>query len=61
MFSGKCDDVFRLVMRYLQLDVLDYTRSVFTLSSATTTFSGLFSWTTWISRHQKGKPFWILL
>ena len=24
-------------------------------------FSGLFSRTTWVSRHQKGKPFWILL
>jgi len=24
-------------------------------------FNGLFSWTTWVSRHQKGKPFWILL
>jgi len=24
-------------------------------------FNGLFSRTTWISRHQKGKPFWILL
>jgi len=25
------------------------------------TFSGLFSRTTWVSQHQKGKPFWILL
>jgi len=25
------------------------------------TFNGLFSRTTWVSRHQKGKPFWILL
>jgi len=24
-------------------------------------FNGLFSWTTWVSRHQKGKPLWILL
>jgi len=24
-------------------------------------FNGLFSRTTWISQHQKGKPFWILL
>jgi len=24
-------------------------------------FNGLFSITTWVSRHQKGKPFWILL
>ena len=24
-------------------------------------FIGLFSRTTWVSRHQKGKPFWILL
>jgi len=24
-------------------------------------FNGLFSGTTWVSRHQKGKPFWILL
>ena len=24
-------------------------------------FNGLFSKTTWVSRHQKGKPFWILL
>ena len=24
-------------------------------------FNGLISWTTWVSRHQKGKPFWILL
>ena len=24
-------------------------------------FDGLFSRTTWVSRHQKGKPFWILL
>jgi len=24
-------------------------------------FSGLFSETTWVSRHHKGKPFWILL
>jgi len=27
----------------------------------THTFNGLFSRTTWVSRHQKGKPFWILL
>jgi len=25
------------------------------------TLNGLFSRTTWVSRHQKGKPFWILL
>ena len=34
------------------------------LSGTTTTlhsFNGLFSTTTWISRYQKGKPFWILL
>ena len=34
------------------------------LESTTTTlhpFNGLFSKTTWASRHQKGKPFWILL
>jgi len=24
-------------------------------------FSGLFSRTTWVGRHQNGKPFWILL
>jgi len=24
-------------------------------------FNGLFSRTTWVNRHQKGKPFWILL
>jgi len=24
-------------------------------------FNGLFFRTTWVSRHQKGKPFWILL
>jgi len=24
-------------------------------------FNGLFSSSTWVSRHQKGKPFWILL
>jgi len=24
-------------------------------------FNGLFSRTTWLSRHQKGRPFWILL
>ena len=24
-------------------------------------FNGLFSWTTWVSRHRKDKPFWILL
>jgi len=24
-------------------------------------FNGLFSRITWVSRHQKGKPFWILL
>jgi len=24
-------------------------------------FNGLFSRTTWVSRHQKSKPFWILL
>jgi len=24
-------------------------------------FNGLFSTTTWVSQHQKGKPFWILL
>jgi len=24
-------------------------------------FNSLFSRTTWVSRHQKGKPFWILL
>jgi len=27
----------------------------------TTTFNSLFSRTTWVSRHQKGTPFWILL
>jgi len=27
----------------------------------THTFNSLFSRTTWVSRHQKGKPFWILL
>jgi len=27
----------------------------------THTFNGLFTRTTWVSRHQKGKPFWILL
>jgi len=27
----------------------------------THTFNGLFSRTTWVSQHQKGKPFWILL
>jgi len=27
----------------------------------THTFNGLFSRTSWESRHQKGKPFWILL
>jgi len=35
------------------------------LSHGTTTllhpFNGLFSRTTWVSWHQKGKPFWILL
>jgi len=37
------------------------------LSTTTTTtvllhlFNGLFSKTTWVSQHQKGKPFWILL
>jgi len=24
-------------------------------------FNGLFSRTTWVSRYQKGKPFWILM
>ena len=24
-------------------------------------FNGLFSRTTWVSRHEKGKPFWVLL
>jgi len=24
-------------------------------------FNGLFSSTTWVSQHQKGKPFWILM
>jgi len=24
-------------------------------------FNGLFATTTWVSRHQKGKPFWILM
>ena len=28
---------------------------------ATTSFNGLFSITTWVSKHQKGEPFWILL
>ena len=27
----------------------------------THTFISLFSRTTWVNRHQKGKPFWILL
>jgi len=30
-------------------------------STATTSFSGLFSRTIWVNWHQKGKPFWILL
>jgi len=33
----------------------------FQLHTHTNTFNGLFSRTTWVSRHQKGKPFWILL
>ena len=28
-------------------------------TTTTTTFSGLFSRATWVSRYQKGKPFWI--
>jgi len=31
------------------------------LLTHTHTFNGLLSRTTWVSRHQKGKPFWILL
>jgi len=27
----------------------------------TEAFIGLFSGTSWVSRHQKGKPFWILM
>ena len=30
-------------------------------TTTTTTFIGHFSRTTWVSQHQKGKPFWILL
>jgi len=29
-------------------------------TTTTTSFNGLFSRTTWVSRHQKGQPFWIL-
>jgi len=28
LFSGKCDDVLELLMRYLNLDVPEYTRFV---------------------------------
>ena len=30
-------------------------------NTTTTSFNGLFSRTSWVSRRQKGKPFWILL
>ena len=32
-----------------------------TQTTTTLTFNGLLSWTVLVSRHQKGKPFWILL
>jgi len=32
-----------------------------TTTNTSVTFNGLFSRTTWVRRHQKGKPFWILL
>jgi len=34
---------------------------IFTTTTTTTSFNSLFSRTTWVSQHQKGKPFWILL
>ena len=34
---------------------------VCTTTTAPHPLNGLFSRTTWVSRHQKGKPFWILL
>jgi len=34
---------------------------ILTLRHKRHTFNGLLSRTTWVSRHQKGKPFWILL
>ena len=44
---------------------ITYDQMYYLLTSTTTTtlhpFNGLFSRTTWVSRHQKGKPFWILL
>jgi len=34
---------------------------MFSQQTHTPKFNGLFSRTTWVNRHQKGKPFWILL
>jgi len=36
-------------------------QSAITTTSLLHPFNGLFSRTTWVSRHQKVKPFWILL
>jgi len=37
------------------------TATAATTTTRPTSFNGLFSRTTWVSQHQKGKPFWILL
>jgi len=44
--------------------IMSHWNSIFNIISSTTLpppFNGLFSRTTWLSRHEKGKPFWILL
>ena len=48
----------------LQLAFTTTTSTTTTTTTTTTTlhpFHGLFSRTAWVSQHQKGKPFWILL
>ena len=48
---------------WVGLNVLLHTKIVYLwmITNLSTNWCGLFSRTTWISRHQKGKPFWILL
>ena len=53
-----------LLIQFLPFSLLTLHDSIALLQHSTTLlhpFNGLFSRTTWVSRHQNGKPFWILM
>ena len=53
--------VLRWVCLFVSLTVLLHNSKTAQPNTHTHTFNGLFSRTAWLSWHQKGKPFWILL